>query len=170
MKLGDFGLATTYSPGGEMSHQVMTRWYRAPELLYGSRHYDCKVDIWSAGCIFAELLNGGEPLFPGESDIDQLGRVVRALGDPTPERWPGVDKLPDYNKILFKCCGDGVPMETLVPNASEAAIDLLCRMLCYDSAQRISAKDALQHSYFTDEPPRLRIGSSQDLKLCLSFV
>ena len=73
------------------------RWYRAPELLYGSRDYDQGVDLWAVGCILGEMINNC-PLFPGENDIDQLGLVIRHLGTPTQHVWPGVSQLPDYSK------------------------------------------------------------------------
>ena len=80
---------------------MATRWYRAPELLYGSRDYTEGVDLWAVGCVLAELLNNC-PLFPGENDIDQLGLVIRHLGTPTEEVWPGVSGLPDFSKITFQ--------------------------------------------------------------------
>ncbi|XP_069738948.1 cyclin-dependent kinase 20 isoform X2 [Phaenicophaeus curvirostris] len=89
LKLADFGLARVLAPPGARpySHQVATRWYRAPELLYGARHYDEGVDLWAVGCIFGELLNLS-PLFPGENDIEQLCCILRALGTPSPRAWP----------------------------------------------------------------------------------
>ncbi|GLD99174.1 hypothetical protein PINS_up007892 [Pythium insidiosum] len=82
LKLSDFGLATVYvGPTRSYSHQVATRWYRAPELLLGSRTYDSAVDMWSVGAIFAELLQL-VPLFAGQSDLDQLYRIIQVLGHP----------------------------------------------------------------------------------------
>lgn len=135
-----------------MSHQVATRWYRAPELLYGSRYYDHKVDMWGVGCIFAEILNGGYPLFPGENDIDQLRCVIHALGTPTPDNWPGVEHLPDYNKIRFTRCDNSVSLDSLVPDAPYDALDLLKGLICYDHNQRFNAREALTHKYFRTEP------------------
>lgn len=74
LKIADFGLARIFDDARPMSHQVATRWYRAPELLYGARHYDFGVDLWAAGCIIAELFTFC-PLFPGQSDIEQLWQV-----------------------------------------------------------------------------------------------
>jgi cell cycle related kinase len=84
LKIADFGLSRIYNDDGgrQYSHQVATRWYRAPELLYGARNYTEGVDLWAVGCIFGELLNNC-PLFPGENDIDQLGIVTKNLGTPT---------------------------------------------------------------------------------------
>ncbi|XP_063552599.1 cyclin-dependent kinase 20 isoform X2 [Gorilla gorilla gorilla] len=94
LKIADFGLARVFSPDGSRlyTHQVATRWYRAPELLYGARQYDQGVDLWSVGCIMGELLNGS-PLFPGKNDIEQLCYVLRILGTPNPQVWPCLSKL-----------------------------------------------------------------------------
>ena len=84
LKIADFGLARVFSSdeGRLYSHQVATRWYRAPELLYGARKYDQAVDLWAVGCIFGELINNS-PLFAGENDIDQLYSVLRVIGTPS---------------------------------------------------------------------------------------
>jgi serine/threonine protein kinase len=82
--------------------QVVTLWYRAPEILLGSKHYATPVDIWSVGCIFAEMVNG-RPLFPGDSEIDELFRVFRYLGTPNEEVWPGVSNLPDFKVARARC-------------------------------------------------------------------
>ncbi|XP_071817376.1 cyclin-dependent kinase 20-like [Apostichopus japonicus] len=152
LKIADFGLARIFSndDGRQYSHQVATRWYRAPELLYGARKYDEGVDLWAVGCIFGELLNNS-PLFPGESDIEQLCCVRRVLGTPTEKTWPGMKDLPDYNKITFPE-NPAIPLEEIVPDASAQAVDLLKRFLVYPSKQRISAKEALLHPYFFTEP------------------
>ncbi|XP_071960531.1 cyclin-dependent kinase 20-like [Antedon mediterranea] len=152
LKIADFGLARVFSneEGRQYSHQVATRWYRAPELLYGARKYDEGVDLWAVGCIFGELLNNS-PLFPGENDIEQLCCVLRVLGTPTEETWPGMKDLPDYNKITFPENAP-IPLEEIVPDASPEALDLLKRFLVYPSKQRISAAEGLIHPYFFTEP------------------
>lgn len=129
---------------------MATRWYRSPELLYGARKYDEGVDLWAVGCIFGELLNNS-PLFPGETDIEQLCCVLRALGTPNEQLWPGMTALPDYNKISFPEYAS-VPFERILPDASPHALDLLKRFLVYPSEQRIAARDALLHQYFFMEP------------------
>lgn len=100
VKLADFGLARVY--GGpymqSLSHQVATRWYRAPELLFASRRYTPAVDVWAVGTVLAELWTL-VPLFPGNNDIDQMFRVFQILGSPNPTTWPGVELLPDYSKV-----------------------------------------------------------------------
>jgi cyclin-dependent kinase len=94
LKLADFGLARAFGvPVRTYTHEVVTLWYRAPEILLGGKQYSTPVDVWSIGCIFAEMTMR-QPLFPGDSQIDQLFRIFRAFGTPTEENWPG-NTLPD---------------------------------------------------------------------------
>lgn len=99
LRLADFGLARAFgghARGAEpMTHQVVTRWYRAPELLFGARHYGGGIDTWAVGCIVAEMLLRG-PLLAGESDIDQLAKTFQLLGTPNVDTWPDCEQLPDY--------------------------------------------------------------------------
>merc|ERR1712117_1015862 len=96
IKLADFGLARAVGiPVRVYTHEVVTLWYRAPEILLGSTKYSCPVDMWSIGCIFAEMANK-RPLFQGDSEIDQLFRIFRVLKTPTDDMWPGVSSLPDF--------------------------------------------------------------------------
>ncbi|XP_077886774.1 cyclin-dependent kinase 20 isoform X3 [Ictidomys tridecemlineatus] len=152
LKIADFGLARVFSPDGSRlyTHQVATRWYRAPELLYGARQYDQGVDLWAVGCIMGELLNGS-PLFPGENDIEQLCCVLRILGTPSPQVWPEITELPDYNKISFKEQAP-VPLGEVLSDASLQALDLLGQFLLYPPRQRIAASQALLHQYFFTAP------------------
>ncbi|XP_025069497.1 cyclin-dependent kinase 20 isoform X2 [Alligator sinensis] len=139
LKIADFGLARVLAPESQRpySHQVATRWYRAPELLYGSRHYDEGVDLWAVGCIVGELLTHS-PLFPGESDIEQLCCVQRLRGSPDPNAWPELTSLPDYNKISFQPVVP-VPLEELVPDAPPPARTLLDALLQYPPQRRLPA-------------------------------
>merc|ERR1712023_460758 len=90
LKLADFGLARAFGiPVRSYTHEVVTLWYRAPDVLLGSRKYSTPVDVWSVGCIFAEMVTG-RPLFPGSDDNDQLRRIVKILGSPNPKSWPGI--------------------------------------------------------------------------------
>ncbi|XP_039365764.1 cyclin-dependent kinase 20 isoform X2 [Mauremys reevesii] len=152
LKIADFGLARVFSSdaGRLYSHQVATRWYRAPELLYGARKYDEGVDLWAVGCIFAELLNNS-PLFPGENDIEQLCCVLRVLGTPSQRIWPEITELPDYNKISFKD-NPPIPLEEVLPNAPPQALQLLKHFLVYPSRERVKAAQALLHPYFFTPP------------------
>ncbi|KAL1461133.1 hypothetical protein WDU94_013063 [Cyamophila willieti] len=141
LKIADFGLARPFDleRWAQYSPQVASRWYRAPELLYASRCYDQSVDLWAVGCILGELHNR-EPLFPGESDIEQLAMVLHKLGTPTEDSWPGLKDLPDYNKITF-APSDPVPFSTMLPNASQDTIDLISKLLLYDGQKRIPANE-----------------------------
>ena len=153
LKLGDFGLARKLVRDDDMTHEVATRWYRAPELLFGERRYDEAIDIWSAGCVLAELLagTGGTVLFPGEGDIDQINKIFNVLGTPTEESWPDVVKLPDWHKVMFHPVS-GCGLEALLPSVPEVAIDLLSRLLSLDPKGRPTAAEALKHPFFHTEP------------------
>ncbi|XP_039715438.1 cyclin-dependent kinase 3 isoform X7 [Pteropus medius] len=147
IKLADFGLARAFGvPLRTYTHEVVTLWYRAPEILLGSKFYSTAVDIWSIGCIFAEMVIR-RALFPGDSEIDQLFRIFRTLGTPSEAVWPGVTQLPDYKGSFPKWNRKG--LEEIVPNLEPEGQDLLMQLLQYDPDQRISAKTALAHPYFS---------------------
>ncbi|VDM23629.1 unnamed protein product [Hydatigera taeniaeformis] len=177
LKIADFGLARLFSRQEDKlySHQVATRWYRAPELLYGARRYTESVDLWAVGCILGELINNS-PLFPGENDIEQLWFVIRVLGTPTEKNWPGLTQLPDYNKITFSHC-EPVALEDVLLSDSLLARNLLGKFLCYDQNRRISAEKALLHDFFLTEPlpvghnmlpkPKAKRNTSTVLENCL---
>ena len=150
VKVGDFGLARVHgSPERRYTGQVVTRWYRAPELLFGAKFYGTAIDLWSVGCIFAELLLR-VPYFPGNSDIDQLSKIFTALGTPTEEAWPGVSSLPDY--IAFREQKRST-MRDLFTAASDDTLDLLQALLTFNPTQRLNARAALAHRYFSSAPP-----------------
>ncbi|ERM98629.1 cyclin-dependent kinase F-1 [Amborella trichopoda] len=130
---------------------VGTRWYRAPELLYGSRSYSQEIDLWSLGCIFAELFSL-EPLFAGNSDIDQLNRISRVLGNLNQEAWPGCLSLPDYGKIFFSENPNPLGLKSCLPNCSSSEIQLLERLICYDPSKRAPTMELLKDKYFAEEP------------------
>ncbi|CAM8966610.1 unnamed protein product [Rhodiola kirilowii] len=148
LKLADFGLARAFGiPVRTFTHEVVTLWYRAPEILLGSRHYSTPVDVWSVGCIFAEMVNQ-RPLFPGDSEIDELFKIFRVLGTPNEETWPGVNSMPDFKSAFPKW--PAKDLATVVPNLDPAGLDLLSKMLCYDPSRRVTARSALEHEYFKD--------------------
>lgn len=149
IKIADFGLARAFGiPVRVYTHEVVTLWYRAPEVLLGSPRYSTPIDIWSIGCIFAEMATK-RPLFHGDSEIDQLFRIFRTMGTPTEETWKGVTQMPDY-KSTFPAWKPANNLSSTVKNLDPSGIDILQKMLVYDPAQRITAKVALQHPYFTD--------------------
>jgi len=151
IKVADFGLARAFGvPVRVYTHEVVTLWYRAPEILLGASKYSCPVDIWSIGCIFAEMANK-RPLFRGDSEIDQLFRIFRVLKTPTDDIWPGVSSLPDYKDTFPTWSSYNLPEQVKQgANVDDQGLDLLEQMLIYDPAKRISAKKAIVHPYFDD--------------------
>ena len=151
LKLADFGLARAFGiPVRSYTHEVVTLWYRAPDILLASRKYSTPVDIWSVGCIFAEMANG-RPLFAGTSEADQLDKIFRLLGSPSISDYPGIVDLPDYVPDLlprYPYPRNGIG--SLVPTLDASGVDLLNRMLQYDPAKRITAQKALEHPFFYD--------------------
>ena len=153
IKVADFGLARAFGvPVRVYTHEVVTLWYRAPEILLGANKYSCPVDIWSIGCIFAEMANK-RPLFQGDSEIDQLFRIFRILRTPNEEIWPGVSSLPDFKSTFPAWTTNNLEAQfkgEAKSNISELGMDLLKGMLEYDPSKRISAKKAITHPYFDD--------------------
>ena len=125
-------------------------WYRAPEILLGAKQYACPVDIWSVGTIIPEMVTG-HPLFPGDSEIDELFKVFRLLGTPNENMWHGVSALPDFKTNFPKW--QPKPLREAVPHPDrldDAGLDLVQQMLAYTPNARIVAKEALEHPYFAD--------------------
>ncbi|CAJ1080984.1 mitogen-activated protein kinase 7 [Xyrichtys novacula] len=162
LKIGDFGMARGLSSHPEESHSFMTeyvatRWYRAPELLLSLNHYSLAIDLWSVGCIFAEML-GRKQLFPGKHYVHQLQLILSVLGTP-PDGLIGAiraDRVRSYVQSLPS--RTPVPLAKLYPQAEPEALDLLGAMLRFDPRERISVTQALEHSYLAkyhdpdDEP------------------
>ena len=122
LKLADFGLARAFGiPVRSYTHEVVTLWYRAPDVLLGSRKYSTPVDMWSVGCIFSEMVTG-QPLLPGGSENDQLLRIFKLLGTPTVQSWPGLAQLPDYKEDfpVYKAQS----WKQICPNLDNAGLDL----------------------------------------------
>mmetsp|Transcript_13839 Transcript_13839/g.19368 ORF Transcript_13839/g.19368 Transcript_13839/m.19368 type:complete len:297 (-) Transcript_13839:245-1135(-) len=150
LKLADFGLARAFGiPVRSYTHEVVTLWYRAPDVLMGSRKYSTPVDIWSVGCIFAEMANG-RPLVAGTSEGDQLDRIFRLLGTPTLQDYPGIVDLPEYTPDLPPYPPPRGGLASLVPTLDVVGLDLLGKMLQYDPARRVTAQAALEHAFFDD--------------------
>jgi len=148
LKLADFGLARAFGiPVRSLTHEVVTLWYRAPDILMGSKHYSTTIDMWSVGCIFAEMVTG-RPLFPGTSEKDQLLKIFLLLGTPKPSSWPGLSKLPKYKSDFPKY--ESRDLSKLFSTLPQNGLDLLQCFLQYDPAKRISAKDAMAHPYFAE--------------------
>ncbi|CAL5867758.1 uncharacterized protein PFLUO_LOCUS1978 [Penicillium psychrofluorescens] len=153
VKLADFGLARSFAdPNYNMTHQVITRWYRPLELLYGARQYSGAVDVWSMGMVFAELLIR-IPFVAGNTDLDQISKICEAFGTPTEENWPGVTQLPNYIPS-----DRNVPLQgrefflRQFPIAGPVGAELLMSMCALDPRKRTTALQALRHSWWTTEP------------------
>jgi len=148
LKLADFGLARAFGiPVNTFSNEVVTLWYRAPDVLLGSRTYSTSIDVWSAGCIVAEMFTG-RPLFPGTANEDQLLKIFRLMGTPTEQTWPAVSAFPEYRAAwpLYQ----PQDLASFLPTVDPFGLDLLKRMLQLQPQLRISARDALRHPWFND--------------------
>ena len=149
LKICDFGLARTSNGKGQlMTEYVVTRWYRAPELLLCCDFYGTSIDVWSVGCIFAELL-GRRPLFPGTDCLNQLKLIVNVLGTMNDVDLDFIDNPKARKFIKSLPYNPGVPFSTLYPNADPLAVDLLKKMLVFDPSKRIGVNEALQHPYMS---------------------
>ncbi len=148
LQLADFGLARTFTlPIREYTHEVITLWYRSPEILLGQKIYSTPADIWSAGCIFAEMILA-QPLLPGESEIDQIFKIFKLFGTPTEKTWPGVSELPDFKKSFPKFRKES--FHEVFMGSSALEIDLLEKILVLDPDRRLTAEEILRHPYFSN--------------------
>ena len=155
IKLADFGLARSFAdPYNRMTYNVITRWYRPPELLFQARHYSGVVDVWSMGMVFAELILRA-PFLPGNSDPHQLNLICTTIGTPTEENWPGVSKLENY--ISFDKA-TSVPVRgkefysARFGTAGNAGVELLMSMLALDPRKRCTAREVLEHGWWRSDP------------------
>ncbi|CAG0909279.1 unnamed protein product [Cyprideis torosa] len=152
--MADFGLARAKSvPTKTYSNEVVTLWYRPPDILLGSTEYSTSIDMWGVGCIFFEMATG-RALFPGSNVKDEVQMIVKTLGIPSEETWPGISsneeflsyKFPDYTPE---------PLVNKAPRLDTDGLELLNRFLLYDARRRISAHDGMRHSYFSSLGPNV---------------
>jgi serine/threonine protein kinase len=151
LKLADFGLARAFGiPVNTFSNEVVTLWYRAPDVLLGSKAYTTSIDIWSSGCIMAEMYTG-RPLFPGSTNENQLMRIFRIMGTPSERSWPGISQYTGYkqNFAIHPTQDLGV----ILPQIDTVGVDLLQKMLQLMPGLRISAAGALCHPLFDNLGP-----------------
>lgn len=147
VKIADFGLAKEIRSRPPFTEYVSTRWYRAPEIILRSTHYNSPIDIWACGVIFAELYIN-RPLFPGASDSDQLFKICSVLGAPSPQEWDEGHQLARRLNIRFPTMAP-TPLRQLLSNASPAAVDLIEQMLRFNPSDRPTVQQCLQHPFFT---------------------
>ncbi|XP_062237012.1 cyclin-dependent kinase 15 isoform X1 [Platichthys flesus] len=156
LKLADFGLARSKSiPSHTFSSEVVTLWYRPPDVLLGSTDYSTALDMWGAGCIFIEMLQGA-PAFAGITDVfEQLQKIWTVLGVPSEDSWPGVSLLPNYKPEWFHQ-SEPKQLRTVWKRLNQLPYkteDLVQSMMKRVPTDRISAKESLQHAYFSTLPP-----------------
>ncbi|GAA5845478.1 hypothetical protein JCM3766R1_001533 [Sporobolomyces carnicolor] len=149
LKLADFGLARAFGiPVNTFSNEVVTLWYRAPDVLLGSRTYSTSIDVWSAGCIMAEMISG-IPLFRGRDNNDQLNQIIRILGTPDEATLRRIaSESPEVQLRPFPRM-TRIPWNSLYPKAHPLALDLLDKLLQFDPARRLDCTSALHHPYFS---------------------
>ncbi|KAL7276146.1 cyclin-dependent protein kinase [Rhizina undulata] len=175
VKIGDLGLARLFWKPLQSLYTgdkvVVTIWYRAPELLLGSKHYTAAIDLWAVGCIFAELL-ALRPIFKGEEakmekkstvpfQKNQMQKIIDILGTPTTQRWPAVTQQPEYNQLAtFKQYPNNLEnWYHQIGAKSTLGFQLLSGLLQYDPTQRLTAQKALEHPYFTEGSAKLSLTS-----------
>ncbi|KAG5356244.1 Protein kinase gsk3 [Yarrowia sp. B02] len=146
LKLCDFGSAKILVPGEPNVSYICSRYYRAPELIFGAQNYTTKIDVWSGGCVMAELMLG-QPLFPGESGIDQLVEIIKVLGTPSREQIRTMN--PNYMEHRFPQIKPH-PFSRVFKRGPPDAIELITPLLEYSPGQRLSAIEALVHPYFDE--------------------
>jgi cyclin-dependent kinase 7 len=144
IKIADFGFTKLFGDDRAMTPEVVTLWYRSPELLFGAKYYGTAVDMWSVGCILAELLIK-QAFLPGEeTDISQLATIFGALGTPTEEEWPGVTKLPNYIEFDKRPVSPAEQME-LFRGRNPDILDILGQCLRLCPLKRCNASQALHN-------------------------
>jgi cyclin-dependent kinase 10 len=153
LKIADFGMAR--EEAGDMTPQVVTIWYRAPELLLGSRHYDFAVDLWSAGCVLAELVTS-QPLLPGKDESEEMNLICGLIGVPSETTWAGFRRLPwasKYQPPSQQILRGKEDLPTRFKDERPGLIQLLTSLLQYNPDKRLTMREALKHRYFEEAPP-----------------
>lgn len=154
LKIADFGLARAFVPPiRPFTHEVVTLWYRPPEILLGCKTYALPVDMWGVGAIIAEMVTK-RPLFPGDSEIDEIFKIFRIMGTPNEDTWPGVTSLQDWNDDFP--VWPSLQLNRFCPGMSEAGVDLCEQLMALDPRRRLSAADCLTHPYFKDYKPDVK--------------
>ncbi|CAK9145753.1 unnamed protein product [Ilex paraguariensis] len=168
LKLCDFGSAKMLVPGEPNISYICSRYYRAPELIFGATEYTTAIDMWSAGCVLAELLLG-QPLFPGESGVDQLVEIIKILGTPTREEIKCMN--PNYSEFKFPQIKTHPWHKVFYKRMPPEAVDLVSRLLQYSPNLRCTALDACAHPFFDDlRAPNACLPSGQPLPPLFDFT
>mmetsp|Transcript_29155 Transcript_29155/g.75020 ORF Transcript_29155/g.75020 Transcript_29155/m.75020 type:complete len:358 (+) Transcript_29155:290-1363(+) len=147
LKLCDFGSAKVLVKGEPNIAYICSRYYRAPELIFGATQYDSKIDVWSYGCVFAELIVG-QPLFPGDSNVDQLVEIIKVLGTPKKEEILAMNE--NYTEFKFPNIKPHPWSKVFRSKAPQEAIDLLSKILVYPPKERLSPLEICAHAFFDE--------------------
>ncbi|CAM4679671.1 unnamed protein product [Lepidochelys olivacea] len=167
LKLCDFGSAKQLVQGEPNVSYICSRYYRAPELIFGATDYTSNIDIWSAGCVLAELLLG-QPIFPGDSGVDQLVEIIKVLGTPTREQIREMN--PNYTEFKFPQIKAHPWLKVFKPRTPVEAISLCSRLLEYTPATRLSPLEACTNAFFNElREPTARLPSGRDLPPLFNF-
>ena len=154
--IGDYGLARKDSKENNKNYtyKVVTLCYRAPELLLGSKEYGTEIDIWSVGCVFAELLTGNILFYENGKEKEQLNKIFSICGTPNEKNWPGISSLPNYKSFSQKTIYKNNLREHFKDNklVDDVTFDLLNKLLDLNPKKRITAEEALNHDFFKVEP------------------
>ncbi|KAI1457141.1 kinase-like protein [Annulohypoxylon moriforme] len=156
LKIADFGMARYVGdpPPPKLTQLVVTLWYRAPELLLGTKTYGAAVDMWSVGCIFGELLTR-EPLLQGKTEVDELTKIFELCGIPSDDSWPGFRRLPNARHLRLpkaSAAHAGPVIRARFPLLTTAGCELLSGLLSLNPERRPTAREMLQHEYFRQDP------------------
>jgi len=168
LKLCDFGSAKRLVAGEPNVSYICSRYYRAPELIFGATNYTCEIDVWSSGCVMAELLLG-QPIFPGESGVDQLVEIIKVLGTPTRDQIHEMN--PNYTDFKFPQIRAHPWEKVFRSNTPAEASELCTTLLQYIPNKRISLWDSMAHRFFDDlRDPRARLETGQPLPPLFNFT
>lgn len=168
MKLCDFGSAKILLTKEPNVSYICSRYYRAPELIFGATNYTVTIDLWSTGCVMAEMMLG-QPLFPGESGIDQLVEIIKVLGTPTKEQL--VSMNPNYTEHRFPQIKPHPFSKVFKSKTPEESIQFLTLLLQYCPEKRIAAIEAMAHPYFDElRDPKTKMLNGKDLPKLFNFT
>ncbi|PNS20748.1 hypothetical protein CAC42_2679 [Sphaceloma murrayae] len=153
LKLADFGMArfTSSPPPPNLTALVVTLWYRAPELLLGARNYGPEIDLWSLGCVFAELLSR-DPILQGRNEVDQLGKIFELVGLPSDKSWPGWRRLPNARTLRVPERKGKGKLRSMFTQLTRMGMELLEDLLTLNPESRLTAQEVLEHDYFAEDP------------------